>query len=129
MPEAAKMRVLVVDDQPSLRTLVRTCLREMHIDQVMECADGEEAYATLMRFPVHLIISDLNMPRLDGLGLLQKVRSDRTTAKTAFIMVTSRAEQQHVRDAIRLGVNNYIVKPFNFGGLKSKIEGVFGPLT
>jgi two-component system chemotaxis response regulator CheY len=129
MPEAAKIRALVADDQPSLRTLVRGCLRQMQIEQVVECADGEDAFAALLRAPVHLIISDLNMPRLDGLGLLQKVRSERAMAKTAFIMVTSRAETHLVKEAIRLGVNNYIVKPFNFGGLKAKIEGVFGQLT
>ncbi len=129
MPEAAKIRVLVADDQPSLRTLVKGCLRQMQIEQVIECADGEEAFAAVLRSPVHLIISDLNMPKLDGLGLLKKVRSDPRTARTAFIMVTSQAEQQLVREAIRLGVNNYIVKPFNFGALQSKIEAVFGPLT
>ena len=129
MPEAAKFKALVVDDQPSLRTLVKACLNQIGIWQVSESNDGEEAFESLTRHPVHLVISDLNMPKLDGIGLLRKVRAEPSVAKTAFIMLTSRAEQNLVREALQLGVNNYIVKPFNYGALRSKIEAVFGPLT
>ena len=129
MPEAAKFKTLVVDDQPSLRTLVKTCLNQIGIWQVSESNDGEEAYESLMRYPSHLVISDLNMPKLDGIGLLRKVRAEPSIAKTAFIILTSRAEQNVVREALQLGVNNYIVKPFNYGILRTKIEAAFGPLT
>ncbi len=129
MPEAKKFKAMVVDDQPSLRTLLKTSLHQMGIWQVSECGDGEEAFETLVVRPVNLVISDLNMPKLDGLGLLRKVRAEPSISKTAFIMLTSRAEQNFVRDALQLGVNNYIVKPFNYGALRSKIEAVFGPLT
>jgi len=129
MPEAKKMKVLVVDDQPSLRALVMTSLRQIGISQVTQCNNGEEAFSELMYRPVNLVISDLNMPKLDGIGLLRKVRSEPSIAKTAFIMLTSRAEIDLVHEAVQLGVNNYIIKPFNFGALQSKIEAVFGKLT
>ena len=78
---------------------------------------------------MHLVISDLNMPNMDGLELLRAVRAEPSIAKTAFILLTSRGESDLVRKAISLGVNNYITKPFTFGGLQQKIEAVFGPLT
>jgi two-component system chemotaxis response regulator CheY len=78
---------------------------------------------------VHLIISDFNMPNLDGLGLLRAIRAHPPTSKTAFIMLTGRADRELVQRAVQFGVNNYLVKPFTTAQLKEKLEGVFGPLT
>ena len=79
--------------------------------------------------PPHLIISDYNMPKLDGLGLLRAVRAHPPTAKTAFIMLTGRADKELVQRAVQYGVNNYLVKPFTVQTLKDKIEAVFGKLA
>ena len=79
--------------------------------------------------PAHLIISDYNMPNLDGLGLLRAVRAHPPISKTAFIMLTGRADRELVQRAVQFGVNNYLVKPFTTQTLKEKIEAVFGPLT
>jgi two-component system chemotaxis response regulator CheY len=129
MPKASQLQILVVDDQRSMRALVRTSLNELGCTQVVEAGDGEEALSRLAIWPAHLIISDLNMPNLDGLGLLEKVRGTPNLATTAFIMLTSRGDGELVKRAIGLGVNNYVVKPFAIDILRRKIEAVVGVLT
>ncbi len=129
MPDAAKLSVLVVDDQAAMRSLVRASLLELGVQKVRECVDGREALREMHISRPHLVISDLNMPRMDGLGLLSAVRDDPQIAKTAFILLTSRGEMDLVKEAIALGVNNYIRKPFSLGELKRKVEAVVGVLT
>jgi two-component system chemotaxis response regulator CheY len=131
MYEDNNIRIVVVDDQRAMRALVRSTLQQLHCSQVFECADGEEALARLTGFerPADLVISDLNMPKLDGLGLLKAVRKHPDIGKTPFIMLTSRGEIEIVKEAIGLGANNYIVKPFNLVTMKRKVEAVMGPLV
>jgi len=129
VPVAAEMQVMVVDDQRAMRQLVRTALSELGCVHITECADGAEALAVLKAQPVHLVISDLNMPRMDGLALLGAMRAEPNLKSVGFIMLTSRGEAELVRKAIALGVNNYVMKPFTMATLKAKIEAVFGPLT
>jgi two-component system, chemotaxis family, chemotaxis protein CheY len=129
MPAASALQILVVDDQRAMRALVRESLAQIGCRNVVECADGEEALRTMELRKFHLIISDLNMPNLDGLGLLAAVRAKPGHEKTAFIMLTSRNEATLVQQAVKLGVNNYITKPFTMGALKAKVEAVFGKLT
>jgi len=129
MPVAANIETLIVDDQRSVRQLVRASLAELGIKRVTEAEDGVKALSYLSVHSKHLIISDLNMPELDGIGLLRAVRNRPATAKIAFIMLTSRADGAMVQQAIKLGVNNYIVKPFTIEGLRTKIEAVLGKLT
>jgi two-component system chemotaxis response regulator CheY len=120
---------MLVDDQRVIRELLRGMLSDLGCRQVTECADGREALRALELRPVNLIISDLNMPNMDGLEFLRTVRAHPTLSKTAFIMLTSRAETELVRQAISLGVNNYMIKPFNAATVKAKIEAVLGPFT
>lgn len=129
MAAAASIRTLVVDDQLSMRSLVRNGLQQIGITNIQEVGDGEEALRALIAQPAHLIISDFNMPKLDGLGLLRAVRAHPPTQGSAFIMLTGRADPELVQRAVQFGVNNYLVKPFTVAQLKSKIEGVFGVLT
>jgi two-component system chemotaxis response regulator CheY len=129
MPAAAALQVMLVDDQRVIRELVRGMLLDLGCRQVTECGDGKEALRALELRPVNLIISDLNMPNMDGLEFLRTVRAHPSLGKTAFIMLTSRAETDLVRQAVSLGVNNYIIKPFNAATVKAKIEAVLGPLT
>ena len=126
MPAAASLKVLVVDDQQTMRSLVRSGLQQLGFKDIRECADGEDG---LRAIKAHLIISDYNMPRLDGLGLLRAVRAHEPIRGTAFIMLTGRADKELVQRAVQFGVNNYLVKPFTVATLKEKIEAVFGPLT
>jgi two-component system, chemotaxis family, chemotaxis protein CheY len=128
MPAAASLKVLVVDDQLTIRSLVRSGLQQIGINDIQEASDGEAGLRTLIEKGPHLIISDYNMPKLDGLGLLRAVRAHPPTAKTAFIMLTGRADKELVQRAVQYGVNNYLVKPFTVQTLKEKIEAVFGKL-
>ena len=129
MPAAAAIRVLVVDDQLTMRSLVRSALQEIGFKDITDAGDGEEGLKALLTNGSHLVISDFNMPKLDGLGFLRAVRSHEPTRKTAFIMLTGRADKELVQRAMQYGVNNYIVKPFTAAALKAKIQEVFGPLT
>jgi two-component system, chemotaxis family, chemotaxis protein CheY len=129
MPAASSLKVLVVDDQLTIRSLVRGGLQQLGFKDIDEAPDGEEALRQLIVKPAQLIISDYNMPKLDGLNLLRAVRAHEPLKKTAFIMLTGRADKELVQKAVQYGVNNYLVKPFTITTLKDKIEAVFGPLT
>ncbi len=126
MPAPGSLKVLVVDDQLTIRSLVRSGLQQIGLTDVQEASDGEAALRSVVETPPHLIISDYNMPKLDGLGLLRAVRAHPPTTKTAFIMLTGRADKELVQRAVQYGVNNYLVKPFTVQTLKDKIEAVFG---
>jgi two-component system, chemotaxis family, chemotaxis protein CheY len=129
MPTAASIKTLIVDDQQTMRSLVRTSLHALGINQTKEVADGEDALRYLLTAPVTLVITDFNMPKLDGLGLLRAIRSHGPISKTAVIMLTGRADRELVQRAVQYGVNNYLVKPFTTQTLKEKIEAVFGTLS
>jgi two-component system, chemotaxis family, chemotaxis protein CheY len=129
MPLASSISVLVVDDQLTMRALIRNALQQIGFKDIREAPDGEEALKLLVTKPANLVVSDFNMPRMDGLALLRAVRGHPPIRQTAFIMLTGRADRELVQRAVQFGVNNYCVKPFTVQGLRDKIEQVFGPLT
>ena len=126
MPAAANISLLVVDDQKSIRSLVKECLKGLGYTRIAECEDGAQALRHLQTYPVHMVISDLNMPNMTGLELLAAVRGSLQLKHLGFLMLTSRGEAELVRQAIQLGVNNYLTKPFTMADLKKKIEAVLG---
>lgn len=128
MPTASAIRALIVDDQLTSRALIRDGLQQLGITDIEMAADGEQALKMMMQRPVHLVISDLNMPKLDGLGFLRAVRANPPTAKAAFIMLTGRGDREMIETAVKCGVNNYLVKPFTQPSLKGAIEAVMGRL-
>lgn len=129
MPTASAIRVMIVDDQTSMRAMIRRTLQDLGFKDVRDKSNAIEALAAVRADRVHLIISDYNMPDMDGLEFLQAVRADSVIGKTVFIMLTGSAEREVVQKAAALGVNNYVVKPFAPAALKEKIERVFGELT
>ncbi|GAM96591.1 chemotaxis regulator [alpha proteobacterium U9-1i] len=129
MPAASAIRVLVVDDQMTMRALVRSALQQMGITDVGDAVDGEDGLKQLALRPVELVISDYNMPKVDGLEFLKAIRGQERTRKSAFIMLTGRSDKELVQRAVQYGVNNYLAKPFTTAELKKKIEQVFGPLS
>jgi two-component system chemotaxis response regulator CheY len=129
MPATTSIPCLIVDDQQTMRSLVRTGLQQLGFRTIHEAGDGEDGLRCMLSRPVQLVISDYNMPKLDGLGLLRAIRSHPPIQKTAFIMLTGRADKELVQRAVQFGVNNYLVKPFTVGTLKEKIEAIFGVLT
>jgi len=129
MPAAAAIKVMVVDDQTSMRAMIRRALQDLGFKDVRDKPSAPEALAAIRADRVHLVISDYNMPEMDGLQFLEAVRSDPVIGKTVFIMLTGSADKEVVQKAAALGVNNYVVKPFAPAALKEKIERVFGELT
>lgn len=129
MPAAAAIKVMVVDDQSSMREMIRRSLQDLGFRDVRARGCASAALDEMRTDRVHLVISDYNMPEMDGLQLLAAVRSDPVINKTVFIMLTGSSDRELVQKAAALGVNNYLVKPFAPGALKEKIERVFGALT
>lgn len=129
MPAAAAIKVMVVDDQASMRAMIRRSLQDYGFRDVRDTGSARQALDDARQNRVHLIISDYNMPDMDGLQLLEEVRRDPVIGKTVFIMLTGSSDREIVQKAAALGVNNYVVKPFAPAALKEKIERVFGALT
>lgn len=129
MATASKIQAAVVDDQMTMRSLVRTGLQQIGIVNVREFPTATEALQSVIAQPAHIIISDFNMPEMDGLEFLRKLRSNPAMKNTAFILLTGRADKELVVRALQFGANNYLVKPFTVATLKEKIEQVVGALT
>jgi two-component system chemotaxis response regulator CheY len=129
MASAAALQIVVVDDQQTIRSLVRAGLNQIGINNIREFAAAKEAYSVIRHNAPHLVISDFNMPEIDGLEFLRVVRADANLKSVGFILLTGRADRDLVQRAAQFGANNYLVKPFTVAGLKQKIEQVVGALT
>jgi two-component system chemotaxis response regulator CheY len=123
------LKVLIVDDTSTSRMLIRDGLQELGITHIMHANDGEQALKMMMANPAHLVISDFNMPKLNGLQLLQAIRTYKPISKTPFIILTGRGDKQIVEIGAKLGLNNYLTKPFNLPDLRKAVEGVVGRLN
>jgi two-component system, chemotaxis family, chemotaxis protein CheY len=128
MPFASALRVLIVDDQLTSRLLIRGGLQDLGVSEIEMASNGEEGFAVLKAKPAHLIISDFNMPKMDGLAFLRAVRTYPPTQKTGFIILTGKGDKELIERATKLGVNNVIAKPFTMPVLRAKIEAVVGKL-
>lgn len=120
----AKMKILVVDDFSTMRRIVRNLLKQLGYENIEEAEDGQEAFSKLKSDTFHFIISDWNMPNMTGIELLKKVRADGDLKNLPFLMVTAESEKEKVIEAIKSGVNNYIVKPFTAEILKEKMDKI-----
>ena len=129
MPAAAKVKAVVVDDQLTMRTLVRSALQQIGLTDIREFPKAAEALGILKVQPAHIIFSDFNMPEMDGLEFLRSVRADPQMKATGFVLLTGRADADLVKRAAQFGANNYLVKPFTVAVLKQKLEQIFGALT
>ncbi len=129
MPLAAALKVLVVDDQFSVRQMTRLTLQELGIRHIHESENGKEGFQKATVQPLDLIISDYNMPEMDGLEFLRAVRGHQAVRKLPFILLTGRGDKELVVKAAQAGVNNYLIKPFNATILREKIEQVIGKLS
>ncbi|GGH51696.1 response regulator [Frigidibacter albus] len=123
-----QLRIMVVDDMSTSRGLITQALDAMGIRQVGYASDGPGALAAIEKAPVHLVISDYNMPGMDGLQLLQALRGNPRTKGVGFILITGRADRELVETGRRLGMNNFLKKPFLPPELRSCIEAVVGRL-
>jgi len=123
-----QFKVLIVDDTSTSRMLIRDGLEQLGIKNIIHAADGEQALKMMMSTPAHLVISDFNMPKLDGLQLLQAIRTYKPTAGVPFIMLTGKGDTTVLARGRALGLNNYLSKPVDMVTLKKAIEGVVGRL-
>jgi len=124
MPERY-LRILVVDDFPTMRRIVRGLLSELGYNEVSEAEDGEEALAVLQKKPIDFVITDWNMPRMQGIDMLRAIRANPRLAPIPVLMVTAEAKREQILTAAQAGVNGYVVKPFTAVTLKEKIERIF----
>ena len=122
------LKCMIVDDMQTSRMLIRSALEELGVTQIAIAADGEQALKALMVQPLPLVISDYNMPKLDGLSLLRALRAYGPTSKVAFIMMTGRGDQELIDKAKPYGVSGYLSKPFTAASVKAHIEKVIGRL-
>ncbi len=122
----ANMKVLAVDDSATMRRIIVNTLKRIGIEDVIEAEDGAEAYVKLeTEEGINFIITDGNMPNMSGLEFVTKVR-DREYKKIPILMVTTRSIKEDIIEAMKAGVNSYIVKPFTPQTLKEKMDQVLG---
>jgi two-component system chemotaxis response regulator CheY len=114
------MKILLVDDSRTIRNIQKNVLSQLGHSDIMEAADGVEALARMAEAKPDLMLVDWNMPNMDGITLIRKIRE--TDKALPIIMVTTEAEKTRVIEAIKSGVNNYVVKPFTAETLAEKIE-------
>lgn len=117
------MKILLVDDSRTMRNIQKKVFESLGQVEFAEAGDGVEALAVLGAAgagPFDLVLVDWNMPNMDGITMVRKVRE--TDKRTPMIMVTTEAEKQRVIDAIKAGVNNYVVKPFTPESLMEKVQ-------
>ncbi len=120
------MDVLIVDDSAAIRKILQRVLRQadIPIGEVFEAGDGVEALATLRRNRVGLILSDINMPNMDGLQFLTQVRAAAEWKTVPIVMITTEGSQDKVMEAVQLGASGYVRKPFTAEQIKEKLAGI-----
>ncbi len=119
------IKILVVDDFATMRRVVKSCLKTLGFQNVVEAENGQAALNQLAAGGFSLIISDWNMPEMQGIDLLRAVRANPSLKGLPFIMVTAEAQKENILAAAKAGVSNYIIKPFTADVLQQKLEIVF----
>lgn len=123
--DPTKIKFLVVDDFSTMRRIVRNLLKELGFTNVDEAEDGVVALAKLQSGGFDFVVSDWNMPNMDGLTLLQTVRSDPALKNLPFLMITAEAKKENIIAAAQAGASGYIVKPFTAATLNEKMVKIF----
>ena len=119
-----RLKVLIVDDQQSMRQLMVASLHALGVKTTYCAEDGVEALTKLRSHPVDLLLLDAEMPRMNGLETLEAMRSDEKLARVPVVMVTGRAEENFVQRARRLNIEGYLVKPVSASALGARIDAV-----
>lgn len=119
------MKILVVDDFSTMRRIIKNLLRDLGFNNTAEADDGTTALPMLQAGNFNLLITDWNMPGMQGIDLLKAVRADAKLASLPVLMVTAESKRDQIVEAAQCGVNGYIVKPFTAVTLKEKIEKIF----
>ena len=125
MPDRTSLKFLVVDDFSTMRRIVRNLLKELGFTNVDEAEDGAVALGKLREGNFEFVVSDWNMPNMDGLTLLQNVRADPRLKTLPFLMITAEAKKENIIAAAQSGASGYIVKPFTAATLQEKLDKIF----
>lgn len=124
-----KTKFLVVDDFSTMRRIVRNLLKELGYTNVDEAEDGVLALQKLRSEKFDFVVSDWNMPNMDGLEMLKQIRADATLSSLPVLMVTAEAKKENIIAAAQAGANGYVVKPFTAATLDEKLAKIFEKLA
>ena len=127
-PEGAldkNMKVLVVDDFSTMRRIIKNLLRDLGFTNISEADDGSTALPMLKEGDFDFVVTDWNMPGMQGIDLLKAIRADGKLSHIPVLMVTAEAKKEQIVMAAQAGVNGYIVKPFTAATLKTKLDKIF----
>jgi len=119
------MKILVVDDFSTMRRIIKNLLRDLGFTNVSEADDGSTALPMLQNGDFDFVVTDWNMPGMQGIDLLREIRKDDNLKHMPVMMVTAEAKKEQIVAAAQAGVNGYIVKPFTAATLKGKLEKIF----
>jgi two-component system chemotaxis response regulator CheY len=122
------LKFLVVDDFSTMRRIVRNLLKELGYANVEEAEDGAQGLHMLKSAKFDFVVSDWNMPNMDGLQMLQAIRADPTLSSLPVLMVTAEAKKENIIAAAQAGANGYVVKPFTAATLDEKLGKIFEKL-
>lgn len=122
------IKILVVDDFPTMRRIIRNLLKELGFNNVEEAEDGAAGLEKAKDGSFQFVVSDWNMPNMDGLTMLQSIRATPGIDKTPVLMVTAEAKKENIIAAAQAGANGYVVKPFTAATLDEKITKIFEKL-
>ncbi|MEE9441158.1 MAG: response regulator [candidate division Zixibacteria bacterium] len=120
----ADLKILAVDDSPTMRRIIVNSLKKAGYSDITEACDGKDALAKMKVNNFDFVITDWNMPEMDGMTFVTNIRGSSDYKEVPILMVTTRSVKDDIVDAIKAGVNSYIVKPFTPDILKEKIEQV-----
>ncbi|WP_126444150.1 chemotaxis response regulator CheY [Sulfuricystis multivorans] len=126
--DPSKIKFLVVDDFSTMRRIVRNLLKELGFTNVEEAEDGAVAWQKLQGGGFDFVVTDWNMPNMDGLTLLQTIRSNPATKALPVLMITAEAKKENIIAAAQAGASGYIVKPFTAATLNEKLTKIFEKL-
>jgi len=119
------MKILIVDDFSTMRRIIKNLLRDLGFTNTVEADDGNTALPILQAGGIDFLVTDWNMPGMQGIDLLKKVRADEKLSTMPVLMVTAEQKREQIIEAAQAGVNGYIVKPFTAATLKEKIDKIF----
>ncbi len=119
------MKILIVDDFSTMRRIIKNLLRDLGFTNTVEADDGTTALPILNAGGIDFLVTDWNMPGMQGIDLLKHVRADEKLSNLPVLMVTAEQKREQIIEAAQAGVNGYIVKPFTAATLKEKIDKIF----
>jgi len=119
------MKIIVVDDFSTMRRIIKNLLKDLGFSNIQEADDGSTALPMLQQGDFDFVVTDWNMPGMQGIDLLRAIRADDKLKHLPVLMVTAEAKKEQIVAAAQAGVNGYVVKPFTAATLKEKLDKIF----